>query len=296
MDICAVSFNVRGLSTPLSVSRLRSYLSTIRFNVLFLQEHKQRLPTWNFFRCRIWRTAKFFCSLASDGVHADCNSSVVAGCGGLATAVGPVLAPFVSSFQVTACGRALMVTLDGLPTGPLGLLNVYGPNDSQGRALLWETLCNTINPSRPWLVGGDFNMVSAPSDHSGGAQRLLAGREAFTWEAFQASLGLVDCRPAPLPAVQYSWDNHRLTPVGVTPSLRVFKRLDRFYLSASLASVCTSPVLSILATHLLSDHSPVQIFLSGSPSPRKSPFRMNLKHLRSPILHQLIRDDWVATL
>jgi hypothetical protein len=88
---------------------------------------------------RLWRAAKFYVLLASAGIHADRNASVPAGRGGLAIGVSSQLAPFVTLSQVTHCGWAILLLLDGLPMGLLGLLNIYGPNDGAARATLWNT-------------------------------------------------------------------------------------------------------------------------------------------------------------
>jgi hypothetical protein len=90
---------------------------------------------------------------AEDGLHAQRNDTVTAGCGGLATAVSHQLQQFITFDLVIPCKRAILLHLDGVPFGPLGLLNVYSPNDSCDRAALWESLANLVDPSRPWLVG-----------------------------------------------------------------------------------------------------------------------------------------------
>jgi hypothetical protein len=97
---------------------------------------------------------RIFCGTAEDGLHAQLNNTVTAGCGGLATAESHQLQQFVTFDLVTPCKQAILLHLDGLPFGPLGLLNVYGPNDSCDRAALWESLANLVDPSCPWLVWG----------------------------------------------------------------------------------------------------------------------------------------------
>jgi hypothetical protein len=72
-----------------------------------------------------------------------CNDTVPSGRGGLATAVANQFLPFITFDQTSPCG-------------PLGLLNVYGPNEAADRADLWDSLAQMLDPSRPWLVGGGF--------------------------------------------------------------------------------------------------------------------------------------------
>jgi hypothetical protein len=63
-----------------------------------------------------------------------CNDTVPSGRGGLATAVANQFLPFITFDQTSPCGREIALHLDGLPCGPLGLFNVYGPNEAADRA------------------------------------------------------------------------------------------------------------------------------------------------------------------
>jgi exonuclease III len=70
MDLRVVSFNVRGLSTLSAERKLRVFLNSLQFNVLFLQETKLREDDWDFIGCRIWRDGVFFIAPAAPGAHA----------------------------------------------------------------------------------------------------------------------------------------------------------------------------------------------------------------------------------
>jgi hypothetical protein len=65
-----------------------------------------------------------------DRVFADRNHHVSADCSRFAIGISASLAPFVSSFQTTPCGRALLVLLDGPDNGLLGFRKIYTSNDS----------------------------------------------------------------------------------------------------------------------------------------------------------------------
>lgn len=82
--------------------------------------------------------------------------------------------------------------LDGLPNGPLGLLNVYGPNNLAECIKLWRTILQTINHSRPWLLEGDWNFGEKASNQIGGVLEDLAGEELIVWDTLKATLGLSD--------------------------------------------------------------------------------------------------------
>jgi hypothetical protein len=93
---------------------------------------------------------------------------------------------------VTPCGQAILLYLNGLPFGSMGLLNVYGPNKKIPRSDLWWSLSHMVDPNRTWLVGGDFNMSLYLTDQQGGQPSTLAGSEAATWREFSTSLGLTE--------------------------------------------------------------------------------------------------------
>jgi hypothetical protein len=245
MDIKAVSFNVRGLAVPSAQTRLRQYLASVSYNVLFMQEHKLRQADWSFLGKRIWPRGEFFVASAEDRLHALRNDAVIVGRGGLATAVSHELQPFVTFDLVSPCQRAIILHLDGLPSGPLGLLNVYGPNEPRDRAALWESLANLVDPSRPWLVGGDFNMSLLGSDQLGGLPSDLVGVELDAWSMLSTLLGLTEYLLAPNASIRYTWDNHRLGVEGEATQARIFKRLDRFYCSSSLLALCPHAVTEI---------------------------------------------------
>ncbi|GFZ20781.1 hypothetical protein Acr_28g0014860 [Actinidia rufa] len=89
------------------------------------------------------------------------------------------------------------------------IVNVYAPNDTRERKLLWEELLQLkISFTDPWCLGGDLNEVRADAERSGyldpspGMEDLiefinvaelhdlpLVGRR-FTWTNFQASIKL----------------------------------------------------------------------------------------------------------
>lgn len=91
--------------------------------------------------------------MTHDGLHASRNDFVLAGKGGLAIGLAPELNALVTLMSSTPCGQALLVHLDRLSRGPVGLLNVYGPNTALERIDLWHSILSIIDLSRPWIVG-----------------------------------------------------------------------------------------------------------------------------------------------
>ena len=87
-------------------------------------------------------------------------------CGKILDRSGPlylyILEEAVSRFLVSCRFKNAVDKFEWAFTG------VYGPNSDRNRRLLWEelsSLCNWWN--MPWCVGGDFNIVQFPSEHSG---------------------------------------------------------------------------------------------------------------------------------
>jgi hypothetical protein len=180
------------------------------------------------------------------------------------------------------------------PLAPL--LNVYGPNERRDRAALWESLANLMDPSRAWLVGGNFNMSLCASDQLGGVPTDLASLEQDACRAsLSVVLGLVEYLPAPNAPIRYTWDNHQINVEGVVTPVRIFKRLDRFYCSLSLLALFPQAVTEVLATQVLSDHSPIRVVLRTSERKPRIPFRMNSRHLKSNSLQQQVNADWQQT-
>jgi hypothetical protein len=188
-----------------------------------MQEHKLRQADWSFFGKQIWPRGEFFVAPAEDGLHDQQNVAITAGRGGLAIAVSHQLQSFVTFDLVSPCQRAIILHLDGLPSGPLGLHNVYGPTESRERTNLWESLTNLVDPNRPWLVGGDFNMSLSASDQLGGLPTNLVGAEHDAWSLLSAVLGLSEYLPAPNASIRYTWDNHRLNLAGEDNRHHIFK-------------------------------------------------------------------------
>jgi exonuclease III len=208
MDLSILLFNFRGITTLTAQRKLRRFLKTVRFDILFLQETKLHDADWAFIVRRLWRDGVFVVAPAAPGAHPERNSAMVSRLGGLATAVRLLTArPPVSYQHITVCGRAINLHIDGLPFGPLGLLNIYASNKEMQRSFLWERLAHLVDADRPWLIGGNFNMTLLSSDHRGGSPQNLAGQEAVHWAKFLATLGLSEYPPFSSNQVVFTWNN-----------------------------------------------------------------------------------------
>ncbi|GKU97059.1 hypothetical protein SLEP1_g10243 [Rubroshorea leprosula] len=103
------------------------------------------------------------------------------------------------------------------------LINVYGPNDKQKRAKLWEELRKmVIDKEGRWLIVGDFKAVRGPEERRG---KTRVSSDMRDFEEFIVTTGLVDVK---LTNRHYTW--YKLD--GTTRS-----RLDRFLLSTEMSNM-----------------------------------------------------------
>jgi hypothetical protein len=142
-----------------------------------------------------------------------------------------------ATHHTTPCCRAIIKYLYGLPSGPMGLINMYGPKNYRQCAALWENIAHLTNNQQPWLLGGHFNMTLSASDQIGCTLEDLSGLKASSWQEFTELLGLQEYMPQADHPTKFTRDNHRQNALNSTRSARIFKCLDRSYASAVLASI-----------------------------------------------------------
>lgn len=162
-----------------------------------------------------------------------------AGKGGVALGIHSDLKGYITKEGTTACGRAAWACLVHPTWGRLGLVRVYGPNDSADRIGLWSTLILTLDTTYHWILMGDLNMITAASDQWGGDGSVIRGREAKLWEKLIRKLNIRDSFTPQRNSLLFSWDNkrmHRHNPTNIDFSrygARTLRRLDRIYMPAS---------------------------------------------------------------
>lgn len=149
MDLHVVSFNIRGLNSRISCTRLKLFLKDIKFNVLFLQEHKLCHVNELLLAKQIWSGGKFFTIPAVDGTHALRNPIFPSGRGGIAIVVSHDIASKVAQVKISPYGRAIMLHIDDPHGENFGLLNIYGPHSSVERVALWNYILLNIDAERP---------------------------------------------------------------------------------------------------------------------------------------------------
>lgn len=187
-------------------------------------------------------------------------------------------------------GRAQFILLQWTKDTRIGIINVYGFNDTSSRARLWNQIRNFLLPEAQWIIAGDFNMIEQIEDKQG--RNLTTGRgrrEIESWHNLVISLGLHDsfladefCKATPK---KYSWDNRRSTPDMVCT------RIDKIYVSDSLREI--GGLTGILPTipHLC-DHALVFLCFRFKKSIH---FQKTPAFNRHLLEDKLVRDLLVAT-
>ncbi|KAG0605467.1 hypothetical protein M758_9G061900 [Ceratodon purpureus] len=233
---------------------------------------------------RLWRRALCFSLAASDG-YGHGPDDPGAGCGGVMTLLHPRWHQHIGASGSILNNRAHWLILKGLPGGDIGLVNLYAPNDSPTRCLLWETLARDLPDTCRWMLLGDFNMVEGRSDKTRQCSALIPARERLLFDAMKVALNVHD-NPRSAGSLKYSWDNNR------DQEARVLARLDRLYLFHATARDPHRSLLqySIKGNLTRSDHHPVfaTLQLADSP-PRRSHWKMSNQWLdaASPEIHRI---------
>jgi hypothetical protein len=160
---------------------------------------------------------------------------------------------------------------------------------------LWERLAHLLDPDHQWVLGCDYNMTILACDQKGGSPHDLPGRDASAWSLLSLSLGLSGYPPASSNVLSFTWDN-KCYNTTVFTGPQILKRLDRFHVLTSFTLVCPTAWTIIHATQLLLDHCPISLHLSPAPCSKHVPFRMNSRHLFSPLLQEIVWESWALSL
>ncbi|KAL3676801.1 hypothetical protein R1sor_026749 [Riccia sorocarpa] len=226
----------------------------------------------------------------------------MSGKGGVLIAVNPSFAPFIVNNGVLPLERGLWLHIDTHDGRRLGFAAIYAPHTSTERSQLWAALQTSLDPSRKWILAGDFNMIIDRADQAGGNPKPIAGEEEISWTALMETLDLSDTFKRRNETLRFTWDNRRLAlllaqpnspNISLTNGGRVLKRLDRFYAESSLLQNHVST--DICTASELSDHLPViaTFRLTSSSILRKTNYRMNISALKDQKLKQQLSQLWL---
>jgi hypothetical protein len=103
------------------------------------------------------------------------------------------LIPLMEEHGIISPKRVQYLTCKLSSIVKVGIMCIYPQNKAIGHARFWQTLIDVALPKAKWIIGGNFNNVELIEDHSQGYfGNTMGGREFNAWNAFMASLGLMD--------------------------------------------------------------------------------------------------------
>jgi exonuclease III len=281
--------NVQELNDPHAVNRIKNYYFSkfSSLDVLCFQEHKLRGQSLLDLKFKIWNQALFLSCEASVGYGHEVDQAG-AGCGGLCIFISPKIQHLVHSHSVVNRNQAQWVMFKGVPGGDVAVANIYAPNSSQERIMLWRGLINCLPQGCRWILGGDWNAVEHVKDKSSRGGRIISEVEKFEFELLKAHLQVSDFFKNNQ-LIAYMWDNHRMD------GHRVLARLDRFYLFSNLNGVADKHVTgySIQGDAGHSDHLPVTCTVEfKQEKPKGARYKMNAAYLKDSEVVLSLNREW----
>jgi len=259
------TFNIRGLGGGPKKCALRRLFSTVRPDLILIQE--TMAPAW--------RACHYFLNIFPGWEVSAVDS--VGHSGGLLCIWNPSICNFASFSSVA--GILLVGKVKGLED-TLKVYNIYGP--FRDREPFWQDLIEEDHiRGYCTILGGDMNFTVSPSEVWGSNRwDPLAG----FFRDFMEEMGLIDICPVPMSP---SWRNNRVDSDGVA------KRLDRFLLTEQLVGKVDK--YRVWHEHsIISDHVPVCLQLDVESHDSHYPFKFNHMWLEDPEFVEMVKHFWAT--
>ncbi|KAL0912360.1 hypothetical protein M5K25_018326 [Dendrobium thyrsiflorum] len=157
---------------------------------------------------------------------------------------------------------------------------VYASSSRYHRKMLWEQISHFHSIcSIPWLVGGDFNTISNPSERIGGSPPISQAMEDF-------NSMIMDCKLTDIgfSGNKFTWNRGLL-----------WQRLDRVLFNEFWINSVVSTNIEHLS-RTLSDHSPLLIRIKEKSINFSSHFRFQNMWLLHDSFMDLVQNNWLAPL
>jgi len=263
-----ISWNIRGSHGPQKRRLLKRKISMEKPAVFLLQETKCSAEEISRIGPQAWRG----CSVAAvDALGAS---------GGLAILWDPNQVRLLNFLSTRRSISADFVVVGAGGNGHL--TNVYGPTALGEKSDFLKSLewIHHQFHDKPWIIGGDFNMIKSLSEKRGGRSTLDPIQQEFT--SFINKCGLVDVETV---NGWYTWNNRR------TGGHSIASRLDRFLISENYFTNSGDINASVLPA-AGSDHWPVCLRWGLGGRSGRRPFRFEAFWLTHPDIRGLITSWW----
>lgn len=163
---------------------------------------------------------------------------------------------------------------------------IYASNLSQERTDLWVELINLQDKlslhSSPWIVGGDFNQIVHPEEHSQSAVNSFTPA-MIEFRDTLLQLGLFDLR---FQGLFNTWSNKQ-------PTNPIAKKLDRLLVNQCWISYLPNSAAFFLAPEF-SDHCPCLLDLSiRLPHAGTKPFKFFNFLTKHPKFYPTVEETWI---
>ncbi|CAA7040467.1 unnamed protein product [Microthlaspi erraticum] len=163
---------------------------------------------------------------------------------------------------------------------------IYASNLSSERTDLWIELLNIsqslLLSSSSWMIGGDFNQILHPAEHSNVAVNTLTPKMTEFRDCL-TQLGMFDLR---FHGPQHTWTNNQ-------PETPVAKKLDRLLVNSFFVADFPNSTARFLPP-LTSDHTSCLIDLAHPlPKAGTRPFKFFNYLSKHPDFHPLVMEAWI---
>ncbi|XP_048634841.1 uncharacterized protein LOC125608411 [Brassica napus] len=178
--------------------------------------------------------------------------------------------------------------VDNLATKTLYVTAVYAANTAEERNDLWIDLLNIQSSlcltDHPWLVGGDFNEITHPAEHSDPSVSTITP----PMSVFNSCLSQLEIRDLRYHGARFSWSNK-------CPEDPIAKKLDRALINEAWLDSFPRSLARFLPPDI-SDHTPCCITLDFPlPLAGTKPFKFFNYLTSHPDFLALVAEAWICT-
>jgi exonuclease III len=260
-----VSLNVRGLKggkdKPKKIKAWMASLQTPPQISLIQEHHIGKDDDPRFARgMEFWRGTSFW----NEGIPLGRSQKTMAG---TAILIDRATTPLIKEHGILVEGRVQFVTLLSPDNELLTIINVYAPQTSTGRALLWNSITQADLASDRVILGGNLNHTENTNLTSTLGSRRMNRREAAAWHRMTLKYSLADAwlldRFHKQTEKEYTFNN------GRSGSSSAISRIDKFLISQAIEER-GGRIEAGVSMKKLSDHSPLCIKIWGNLDSAKS--------------------------